>query len=203
MNAIHRLATAAALLSTFALPAQAASTSFLLDWSGSIFSNNAEAHGILTVDDALFPNNSIGGFLVPGLEITGLTLTVTGASVGNGSFSLTDYAGFIWDTKGSSLDFSRELVGQSIDGGEWGKGYDTGGDFSLLANEGSSAPNTSGWYFRLATANGSGDLLKLTSFRPETLQPVPLPSAFWVFASVCGLICGNLRRVRSNFYPAA
>jgi hypothetical protein len=193
----HNIGTGLALICALGSPTPtlAAISSFQLDWSGAVFGNQAEAHALLSVDDILFPDTSGLVWLTPGIEVTGFNITVSGAATGNGNFDLTDYAAFIWDTTGATLDFTQELVGQTISSGyNWGEGYDTGGDFSLIAAELSNAPTGDGWYFKLATANGTGDNLKLTSFRPyqtSPVQPVPLPSAFWLFATVFGLLHRN------------
>lgn len=192
INRFRSIGTGLAVICTLGAPSStlAAISSFQLDWSGAQFGNQAEAHALLSVDDTLFPNNSGLVWLTPGVEVTSFKLTVSGATTGNGNFDLTDYAAFIWDTTGATLDLTQELIGQTITGGNnWGTGYDTGGDFSLITNESSSAPAGDGWYFKLATANGIGDTLKLTSFRP--VQPVPLPSAFWLFATAFGLLYRN------------
>ena len=163
--------------------AQAAAESFFVDWSGAAWLNSAEAHGVLTVDDTLFPPSSPGSLLLPGVEVLDFSITVSGATNGNGSFQLSDYAGFVWTTSSDpgtavSLDLSQELVGQATFGGLWGSGNDgSSGDFSLFANSGSSAPSA---YlpFIIAANNGLGDTMSLVSFRP-----VPVPAAIWLFGS--------------------
>lgn len=169
--------------------------SFYLDWSGALWGNSAEGHGILTVYDDLFSNSVDYAWLIPGVEIADFTLSVSGASSGNGTFGLTDFDAFLWSTKtpGESLDLSQELIGQTTTGGPWGSdfGLDSNtGDFNLIAALASGAPFTTG-SFIMATDEGNGEQMNLISFRP-----VPIPAAFWMFGSaLLGLIgVGHKRR---------
>ncbi len=163
-------------------------SSFFVDWSGAEFANGAEAHGIITLNSNLFPFSSNGAFdTAEALEITDFSLTVTGASNGNGSFRLADFAAFSWNTNGTELDWGVDLAGQSVSGGIWGSS--DGGDFGFLASS-SSAPTLSS-AFRLTTANGAGDTISLVSFRP-----VPVPGAIWLFGSAFAALFGvNRRRI--------
>lgn len=160
----------------------ATTTSFYLDWSGELWGNSAEGHGILTVYDDLFSNAVDYTWLTPGEEIADFTLTVSGASSGNGTFKLSDFDAFIWSTKTpeESLDLSQELIGQATSGGSWGSdfGFDSNaGDFNLFAALASGAPFAAG-SFQIASNEGAGDLMNLISFRP-----VPIPAAFWMFGT--------------------
>lgn len=171
---------------------QAAMHTYSLDYSGFDFGNTAVAHAILTIDDLLLANPSGPSFLNlgQGQAITALTLTVSNASAGNGTFQLSDFDYASWDTAGETLDFSAELIGQWTSGfSGWGRRdpFDSSmgaGDFNLYANASSFAPTGSG-YFTLAANNDfiNGDLMRLTSFKPA---PVPLPAAAWLFGGVMG-----------------
>lgn len=181
-----------------AITTTAATSRFYLDWSGlNLWGNSAEAHGILTIDNASFPNPSEYAWLLPGQEVVDFSLTVSGADSGNGTFQLTDFDGFVWDTV-VSLDFSRELVGQETGNGGWGVNLLTGttnGDFNLVAAENSFAPTLNG-SFLLMTNNDTdfGTQMNLVSFRP-----VPIPAAFWLFGSaLLGLMgVGHRRSVQA------
>ena len=151
-------------------------TRFFLDWSGALWGNQAEAHGVLTIDNALFPNPSEYVFLTPGLEITDFSMAVTGAGSGDGHFQLEDFDAFVWNTL-VELDLSRELVGQVTGNGGWGHAFDgSAGDFNLIAADGSNAPNLDS-SFLVASSNNLK--MNLVSFRP-----VPVPAAFWLFGSM-------------------
>ncbi len=176
-------------------PAQATvslppTTSFFLDWSGALWNNTAEAHGILTIDNALFPNPSEYSFLLPGVEVTDFSLTVTGAGSGNGNFQLSDFDAFVWNTV-VTLDLGYELVGQDTGNGRWGTTFDgSTGDFNLSAIQISGAPNLAS-SFLIATSNNLQ--MNLVSFRP-----VPLPAAFWLFGSMLAGFIGidQKRRIK-------
>lgn len=165
-----------------AITTTGATTSFYLDWSGlNLWGNSAEAHGILTIDNASFPNPSEYAWLLPGQEVIDFSLTVSGANSGNGTFHLTDFDGFVWDTV-VGLDLTQELVGQETGNGGWGVNLLTGttnGDFNLVAAESSFAPTLYG-SFLLMTNNdiNFGTPMNLVSFRP-----VPIPAAFWMFGT--------------------
>ena len=165
-------------------------TSFFLDWSGALWGNQAEAHGVLTIDNALFPNPSEYSFLLPGVEVTDFSLTVTGAGSGNGNFQLSDFDAFVWNTV-LTLDLGEELVRQVTGNGGWGTTFDgSTGDFNLIAIQGSGAPNLAS-SFLIVTSNNLQ--MNLVSFRP-----VPVPATFWLFGSMlAGFIgMGQKRRIK-------
>ncbi|MGY6275817.1 hypothetical protein [Methylomonas sp. MgM2] len=192
------------LVTAFSLPVQAVSTatsSFYLDWNGAIFGNNAVAHGWMTVissDGAKFSGASDNAWLLPGEDIIDFTVTVSGATGGNGTFGLADFDFFMWTAKASTewpLDLNSEVVGQATLGGPWGSDRSNDaetGDFNLFANliENPLAPTAAGRAFVIAAEGGLGDELALTSFRP-----VPIPPAFWFFgAALLGLGRIGLKR---------
>ena len=161
------------------LPSFASTSRFLVDWSGADFLNSAQAHGVITLDNAL--SQSPLAILTAGIEVTSFDLTISGASAGNGSFQITDFWGFSWDTAGATLDFSQELIGQATTSGGWGTNADgSTGDFNVLPLT-AAAPVAAGFSFMIDTNSGfGGSQLKLVSFRPA---PVPLPNAAWLFVS--------------------
>ncbi len=182
---IHLLNTGLLVLSLSwgATTAQASLQTFNLDYSGLDFGNNAIAYGSITIDDQVIENPTSGAtwlYLGEGQAITDLTLTVSNASAGNGTFHLTDFDRISWDTAGATLNLSQQLVAQTTTGGGWGTTFDgSTGDFNFEANANSLAPTLAG-FFTLATNNDvvNGNLLKLTS-----VQPVPLPASLWLFGS--------------------
>jgi MYXO-CTERM domain-containing protein len=177
--------------------ASAAYTVFNITYSGASFGNSAVATGQVTLDTALLNNPGITMFYPISLGATGvsgLSLTVSGASVGNGTFGLTDYEELSFSTGGVTLDFNSELVGQ---GGGWG---DTDGDFSLFPNSvGMTAgapfgtgPRTLTTGGMMAMMNDNGDKMRLTSFAPAA---VPEPSR--ALLGALGFLGLVLRRRRS------
>lgn len=146
---------------------------FQVDWSGAPNGNSAVATGLITIDDALLPNpgNYLNSAALPTF-ILDLTVTVSGASSGNGTFTLSDFRGAYWNTFGGTLDLSQQLVGQATSGQPWGTTNDNlSGDFNLFALTPSAPSGT--WYFQLTTNGGAGDTMNLTSF-VEAPEPTSL-----------------------------
>lgn len=177
----------------YSLPAAASST-FALHYDGTPWGNDAQAVGSITF--AVDPPNPADTTLLfstamtdyaPDNIVSDFSLTVTGASVGNGTFGLDDFLYFSWNTKGFPLDLSQDLVGQPTENGLGWASVDGAGGFGLGAWENSGAPSSLEWYV-LATNEGSGDYLSLTSF-----TPVPVPAAIWLFGSAL-LGLGAFRR---------
>lgn len=174
-----------ALLNLLAAPAisHASISTYYLDWSGAttVVNPNAQAHAVLTVDNSVFGFNSSGVFdTAANLGIVDFSIVVSGTGAGDGSFGLTDFDAFSWDTAGNTLDNSQEMVGQSVNGGSWGIWVQPFGDFNFLASATSNAPTLFGAYV-IASANGTGPTMSLASFRPAL---VPVPGAVWLFGSV-------------------
>jgi MYXO-CTERM domain-containing protein len=170
--------------------ASAAFTVFDVTWSGASFGNTAAATGQISIDTALLRNPGNTFFYPISSGVSGLSLTVSGASAGNGTFGLADYQEMVLNTNGVTLNFDTELVGQ----GGWGLASHLG-EFSLLpTNSGLSAgaPDAVGPSTMRTNGNMGGDMMRLTSFAPAA---VPEPSRALLGAlGVLGLV---LRRRRS------
>lgn len=146
-----------------------------IEWDGSAFNNNATATGFFTFDDSLVPQQGVQDLLpLPNPAVLDLGISITGSSAGNGTFGLSDFGFFYFQAIGP-LDFSQELIGQTMSNGcIFGTsvgpcGNGAGGDFNLF---GSSLNAPFGvWYFELETAGG--DSMLVTSMR---VQSVPEPS---------------------------
>jgi hypothetical protein len=167
-------------LTSFAAHANAVTT-FRIQYSGASFGNNASAVGTITLDETLLayePNFNLRS----STSILGLSLTVSGASSGNGTFTASDFGSWLWSTSGDTLNLNIELVGQS----GWGSGsfYAGGGVFDLYLRDYSgagnhstnaNAPESIDPGFALRTNGGLGDAMQLTSF---TAASVPEPSTY-------------------------
>lgn len=185
--------------------AQASTRIFNIDWSGVSFGNSASAHGVLTVDNALFPAASFLTFLSPGVEILDFSLAVTGSGAGDGVFQLNDFAAFTWATSinnglpAVALDLTQQLVGQPSYGGGWGTSHDgSTGDFNVFANSASNAPTLNG-FFTFATENGAGLNLELVSFVAQV--PMPASGILWFLGTVF-TVCLGLDKKRSEITAA-
>jgi hypothetical protein len=150
-----------------AVSATAASRDFEIRWSSF---GTAIARGTMTIDDTVFLNpgdNSLTSIS----WVTAFSVTITGASAGNGTFTLSDFSDITLDTNGGTLDLSRPLLGQN-DGGLFdpvGRNG-TGGDFNVFSS--GPAPNGTN-YGEMSTNGGLGDSLFVTRISP----PLPLPLA--------------------------
>lgn len=133
-----------------------------LQWSGVSFGNAATATGWMTVDAAAIPNP--GSNIDAGLPswLTGLSITVSGASSGNGTFTLTDFSDMAWDTAGGTLNLNTQMIGQPTASAPWGTTYDgLGGDLNFFAFTPGAPDGT--MFFTLTTDQGVGDSMVLTS----------------------------------------
>ncbi len=146
---------------------------FHITYSGAFYGNTAVADGVMTIDTGVLQNpGNGGGSLDIGSTITDVSLTISGASVGNGTFTKSDFVSttlLIHD----ALDLETEWVGQAqpSQGTTWGEPGSTftAGDLNFFAADG-NAPNGT-FYFKLTTAGSTGDSMTLTSVTPLPFVP--------------------------------
>jgi hypothetical protein len=166
MNKTRIAFVVAMALAFSAIPAQADLITYDLTFSGASFGDSAIGTGTVRIDTSLLNN--------PGSTDTALqsfvgafAITISGATSGNGTFGMADYAGFSFDTNDATLNLATQLVGQTTPHGTWGVG-DTG-NFSFTSNGNDpTAPTRVVGPFIIATSDGQGDRLRLTSMSPET-----------------------------------
>jgi len=176
------LLTSLCLLFGAVSPASAVVTVFNVAWSGASLGNSAVATGQISIDTDLLPNPGFEFSMSP--IVTALSLTVSGATSGNGTFGLADFNnGWVWDTGGVTLNLATQLVGQS----GWGNGGI--GDFNLFSSLAGAPVGFSP--FVLGTNGFAGDQMQLTSF----VAAVPEPSR--ALLGVLGTLGLLLRRRRS------
>lgn len=204
-----------------AAPAAASVKSFSFTFAGNGIDNHATATGFITFDMALLLNpgrnvfDTSDGYVyttgahpygpnIPGL-VTALTVTVSDANYGNGTFNLFDFDGVLFDTslKEGGVDLTRELTTQWTVGGFWGTNVNVDksnpprsstGDFQLFSPVTSDAPSGGNPYTL-------GDMT-LTSFAPAA---VPEPTTYVLLCISLGvvgfarrkLVNGERRRVKS------
>jgi hypothetical protein len=133
-----------------------------LTWTGS---GSAQATSSFTLDiTALQTALDSGGGIYDGAltgYISDLTLTVTGASTGNGTFTTSDFSSFVFNTSGT-VDLT----------GDWATDPNIQ-DFNLFSSN-PSAPTGSSEK-TLSTDGFGGDILTLSS---TSASPVPEPGTF-------------------------
>lgn len=184
------------LLLTFAVGASAdVFQTYDLTWSGASFNNNAMATGQITIDLTTLPNPS-GGTYDMYNDIVSLSITITGASSGNGTWTKADLAPIsnlgtytYWDTGGAMLNMNQELVGQPTTGNPWGTPDGLSGDFNLFFDNGGPIGT---FYFTLTTDGGNEDSMLLTSFTP--VGNVPEPGTLVLAGSGILALAGTMRR---------
>jgi len=146
---------------------------FNLTWSGATFSNGATATGVIGLDLATIP-------AAPNLNgpapawITSFTMTITGASAGNGTFTLTDFGSFIFQSSGITLNYTTDLMAQN-----GGTMFSSFGDFNIFGSTATAPVGASPNNF--LTDGSNGDFLVLTSFTPAPVVPAGVPNiAAWM-----------------------
>lgn len=201
---IRALAVPALLLLGASAHADPTTINFL--YSGAAYSNSAQISGSVTFDGTLLDNayntSNAGGYYsydTAGPVVQSLSLTVTGASSGNGSFGLADFSSVTWNPAGTlDLTPGQQLVGQTqtnfgsftVDS-PWGQTGDVfSGDFNFIAAT-SGAPNASA-AFELTTNFGGGDRVALVS----ATTAVPEPSTYGLIGGLVTLGFVAWRRSR-------
>lgn len=176
---IATLATGLAL----ATSALAAEETFDIVWSGASFGNGASATGFITLDTSLVGSGSSN---ISISSVTNLGITVSGASAGNGTFGRSDFS-LIRFWSPSPLDFSRQLIGQSLSNGSTfgNTNLGSGGDFNLFRSNASAPSGT--WFFTLTTQGG--DKMQVTS-----MAPVPEPETYAMLMAGLSLVGFVARR---------
>jgi hypothetical protein len=128
---------------------------FIVTWSGAALGNGASATGRITIDDLILLNPGQIDTIVNSFVVE-FTMTVAGASSGNGTFGLADFDRIELRTGPGTavdlpLDLSQELVGKDTGTDPWGTQSAGGG--SPVASDGKDQLLTGGC--GLSTATGS------------------------------------------------
>lgn len=170
--------------------AQAGILSYDLKYVG--VTGGATASGFISFNDAVLPNGPAGLFNVSAaaLGVVDWQLTVTGASIGNGSFTLADIQtvpgqenGWLWRLS-APIDLASELVGQA--------GFIDFNWCAFTAACGNPAAPGGNSPLHIRTAGETGDILSLTSMAPTS---VPEPFTLGLFgAGLAGVVAARRRK---------
>ena len=168
----------------------------------------ARAVGYVVLETTEIANPGGANYGVPSSAVLDLSVTVSGASAGNGTFGIENFCEIVFDTGGGTLDFGAELVGQPTENNPWGtipegKGGESG-DFNLFTtcntlryegdapNGGASGAPNGVWYYTLAANGGSANEMELVSMiagGPAPHHPVPATN-LWTLAGLLALTAG-------------
>jgi hypothetical protein len=121
MNAIRISFVLAMALAFSAIPARAGSITYDLAFSGASFGDSAVGVGTVTIDTSLL-NNPGSTDTASSPFVDAFSITISGATSGNGAFGMADYSGFFFDTNDAILNLSTQLIGQTTPNGTWGIG---------------------------------------------------------------------------------
>ena len=198
------VASAFAMMTVVIISARSAPADVLqtynLSWSGSFLGDGASASGTMTLDLTTLMNPTpLGGVGIDIFsDITSLTVTVTGASAGNGSYTLSDLCGCselapptrtLWNTNGATVNMLGDVLAQLTA---------ADGDFNLFF----TAPGPQGSQELTLTTNGlSGDPMEMIKFAPTVGRRAPVPEpAAWVMMGLgfAGLGFAGLRARRRS-----
>jgi subtilisin-like proprotein convertase family protein len=149
-----------------AAPARADLRTYHATWSGAPYGNSAQAIARIVIDGGLLLNPGDNGhsFGTVGAAIVSFDITVFGASVGNGTWTTSDFSQYALRSS-DALNLYANWVGQPQPSGGTAWGFSGGAhDFNVFSTA-LGAPNGTGVYV-LTTDNGYGNLMHLTSFAP-------------------------------------
>lgn len=182
MTRLVRIALFTTALTASSFTASAAPITFQFEYTG--VNNPATAIGTITMDDALLPNpGTVANVDAATLGITDFSITVTGASSGNGTFGLAHVTNWIWSVS-APINLHIQLVGQP--------GF---ADFNWCAANfvGCTPPAPGGISaFHIATNAETGDVLQLTS-----MTAVPEPATLLLLGAGISAAAARRRSRRS------
>jgi hypothetical protein len=204
------------LLATFTLAAPAAAS--LMSFDFTFTGNGATATGAISMDTAVLlatpgryiydPGAQYGNYnATSGLTVAALTVIVSGSATpqANGTFTLADFDGVLFDTSPAGVNLALQLVGQATVNGTWGTNVaiplsgdplpppqSYTGDFQIFSPAAGWAPYGTNPY-ELTT--GGGEAMQLTSFAPTA---VPEPSTYALLCISLGVVGYARRRMKDE-----
>jgi len=168
---VHAVMLGVALAAATATLASASPITFNFTYAGQ----GATAVGSVTFESTLLANPGSNDFLLPNPAVLALTVTVSGASTGNGTFGIGSFTEISFDTGNATLNFAQDLVGQTTPGGPWGTPSGCCGDFNLFTS-GPPAPNGV-FFFTLGADDGDAAAMTIKHVTPAaTVAPAQVPA---------------------------
>ena len=196
MRMFNVLVAVAAVASFVGPTAHASTESFDITWSGSPYGNAGSATGEVTLDTAL-----VGTGMIPISAVDALTITVRGTVYGDGTFTKADFSRIDFSAP-STLDLSRELIGQPLSNGHlFGDTDGLGGDFNVFGIPSVSlhVPTGTGYFQMVPDEYGGNgiDPLRVTSIVPVTTVPEAGEAAMSMAGLAVLLACARRRKSNS------
>lgn len=194
MRILKVMTVAASLTAALFAAGAAQATEYKVLWSGQSFGNSATGVGFIDIDTSVVPDVGFQGFhALPDSAFQILSVTISGASSGNGTFGASDFSSYYFATP-IALNYSKELIGQDVGGGcTYGTstgpcGNGSSGDFNLFGAVAGAPLGV--WYFDLQTAGG--DQMLVTS-----ISPAPEPVTLALFGAGLAGYAATRRRKKS------
>ena len=167
--------------------------------------SDAQAVGSITFEDTLLANPGANEFFLPDPAVLAISMTVSGATSGNGVFGLEDFTEVVFDTDGATLDFGSQLVGQATPDSTWGTPDGNSGDFNFFSSggkgvnryaSGGNAPTggaaPEGVFFFTLGANGGADEEMVLAGMSVPAGPVAPPATLPIGREAMLLLAGML-----------
>ena len=155
----------------------AAIKTFNVTWSGVPYSNNAAATGTLTFDDTALATGGTCSGLGSGAgqcNVSQMNITVTGASSGNGNYTISNFNNlYMRATNSGALNTSIQLYNQ-IGSNSVAWAVNSGDNFNVIGTSINGVND--GGYFTIQVGGIGGNRLRMTSMivsSPPTAQAVP------------------------------
>ena len=178
----------------FSSVVQAAPVTFNFVFSGASLTppNTTVITGSITYDGTQVNNPGTTGGFNSVTGVLALDVTVSGATAGNGHFTLSDFHGVLFTNNGTSaLNFSNSLIGQNVGGTLiWGPlPAGSAGDFNLFGT-GNAPVGMAPFALCANGGQAEGSCASLVSMTPPVATPAPTLGV-WMLALLGLILAGT------------